>query len=103
MVPAAGTKIKKTPLSTARVRESDAADRSEDLPRRGKSSVPAKAQTRQTQKYYHFSLLNISDCLMISSSTNIGVCARTASAMLSEGRASITLLTPFAALRTIFA
>ena len=42
MVPAAGSKIKKTDLSTARLRESDAADPSEAFPRWGNASVPEK-------------------------------------------------------------
>ena len=50
MVPASGSKIKKTLLYTARMRESDAADSSEAFPRRGNASVPEKAQARQTQK-----------------------------------------------------
>ncbi len=42
MVPAAGSKLKKTDLSTARLWESDAADPSEAFPRRGNASVPEK-------------------------------------------------------------
>ena len=42
MVPASGSKIKKTLLYTARMRESDAADPSEAFPRWGNASVPEK-------------------------------------------------------------